>query len=233
MTTFTSCADRNASPVYCASCKSTPSATASHYPSRRGLPTSTPFRQSGSPTIPAIGKSSERSRASFAGTPWQWWWRPTESRTASAATSPPTRPRPRCMRWGSTTSFEDPITRTAPTSCTSRGTPRLGCMRARTSRVGCPPRGFTTSGASWRTAAVCRRIRTPGSCPTSGSFPPFPWASGPLCRSIKPGLCSIWPTAACAQTPVAACGLFWATGSSTHRRPAGRSRWRLASVSTT
>ena len=225
-----SCAGRNALPDCCGSCRFTHSGTAFRYPSPRARPTSTPSHPTDSPTIRAIATSSEGSKASFAGTPWRWWWRPTASRTASAATSPRTRRRPRCTRWALTTSSEDRITRTAPTSCTSKGTPRPGCMRGRTWSGGSPPRSCTTFGANWRTGAVCRHTPTRGSCPTSGSSRPCPWASGHSCPSTRLGSCSTWPIAICVRTPAGACGRSWAMANSIRRRPAGRSHWRLGSA---
>ena len=54
-------------------------------------------------------------------------------------------------------------TRTATaTSSTSRATPRPASTRARFSKAGCRSRSCTTSAASWRRAAACRRIRIRG-----------------------------------------------------------------------
>ncbi len=134
---------------------------------------------------PGARRSSGGSRASCAGTPWRWSFGPTVCRTGSAGTSPPTPRPPRCTRWASTTSSAAARTTATPTSFTSRGMPRRGSTPARFSKAACRSRSCRTSGANWQRAGGCLRIRTPGSCPTSGSSRRSRWGSGPSCRSTR------------------------------------------------
>ena len=67
--------------------------------------------------------------------------------------------------------------RTAATSCSRRATARRASTRARSCSAGSSRSSSTTSGRR-STARGSRRIRTRGSCPTSGSSRPSRWASG-------------------------------------------------------
>ncbi len=76
-----------------------PSATASSCRSRPPRRTSTPFRPTSSRATPATASWSAASRALSAGTPWRWSRAPIVTPRRPAGTSPPSLPRPRCMRW--------------------------------------------------------------------------------------------------------------------------------------
>ena len=83
----------------------------------------------------------------------------------------------RSMKSVSTTSSAVRTHRAAATLFISRGIRPPGSTHARFWKADFPRRTWATSGASSLRAAGCRPIRIPGSCPISGSFPPFRWGS--------------------------------------------------------
>ena len=104
--------------------------------------------------------------------------------TASAATSPPSPPRPGCTRPASTTSSAARRGTAPATSSTSRATPPPASTPAPSSTAGSASSSSTTS-ARRRAATVCRPTRTRGGCPGCGSSPPCPWASARSPRSTR------------------------------------------------
>ena len=101
----------------------------------RTPPTSTRFRRATSRRIPATANSRSASRPASAGTRWPWCSTPTRCRANTAATCPPTHPRPRCTKWASTISGARRRTSIPATWCSCRATPRPASTRAPSSKA--------------------------------------------------------------------------------------------------
>ena len=142
-------------------------------------PSSTPSRPRRSRGSPVTRRWSGASAGSCAGTRRSWSPGPTRSTTASAATSPPMRPRPPSTRSASTTSSGARTTARRATRSTTRATPRRGSTRAPTSRAGSPRTSSTTSAAR-RRASGLSSYPHPRLMPEFWEFPTVSMGIGPL-----------------------------------------------------
>ena len=121
----------------CFACWSGRASSRSECPACVPLTTSTRSRRSGSRGSPATSTSSGASAPTSGGTPRSWCRAlTTRAERALAGISRPMPPRRRCMRWGSTTSSAARTTASRVTRSSSRGTPRPGSTRGRSSRGG-------------------------------------------------------------------------------------------------
>ena len=143
-------------------------------------------------------------------------------RRASAATCPPTPARPPSTRSASTTSSGARTTASPATRSSSRATPPPASTPGPSSRAASTEDQLDHFRQEIGGDGPAPATPTPGSCPTSGSSPPSPWASGPI-NSIYQARFNryLLNRAHRRHQPRRGCGASWATASATSPRRLG------------